>query len=378
METRDDTKPIKIPYPVGKKPKGLYFTIAALVITVIVLGFILLKTVFHKEDMEQTVPAETNEIAAVNMQTVQPRLMEIRDLETNLHQRQQEVASLFSDYKDKVGADIPSIDILNLSEQEREILQKKMDQEGDVSIQSILKDILKKEAEIIQLKGKIEKIEAVLPSPHIVTKGETHFVIAFNYLVKEKGVPEDKAKEIIDKTSLFDDLLPGFKVWNFYSGREYGSFVTQGSAAISPYEAKQRVRQRIIARRDKALKQLSNKEKKEKEYQKQINSLHYRLDSKKNMIDNGILEQKLFKSAKLKDVTPENFNLSVDLRETDTIMISAADFGLKRIKKVNLYPRFYKEGNDYEIIISKDKQTARLIIRDKEKFKNERIAVSVE
>ena len=375
METRDDTKPIKIPYPIGKKPRGLYFTIAALVLIVIVLALILLKTVFYKETAVRKIPTETIGTPSANLQNIQPQLMEIQDLETDLYRKQQEVASLFNDYKDKTGAETPSIDILNLSEQERELLQRKMNQEGDISVRSILKDILEKEAEIIQLKRKIDKIEAVLPTPHVVTKGETHFIIALNYLVNEKGVPEDKAREIIDKTSLFDDLLPGFKVWNFYSGREYGSFVTQGSAAISPYEAKQRVRQRMIATRDKAIEKLSTKE---EEYQKQINSLHYRVDSKKKLIDEGILEQKLFKSPKLKDVAPENFIHAIDLRETDTITITAADFELKRMKKITLYPRFYNEGKDYEIIISKDRQTASLIIRDKEKFKNERIVVSVE
>ena len=379
MATQDDTQPIKIPYPVGKKPTGLYITIAALAVVIIVLGavlFITTDTDNGEENKKQTPGSQEKPI--LSLQMAQQEIDRIGVLESDLRQKQDEIVLLSNNYKEKEVPDLASIDMLNLSEQEQEILRQKMNEEGDVSIKSLLQDILERNAAIRKLQERIQKIESLLPSPHIVSKGETHFQIAWNFLVNEKELPPARAERIIKKISLFDALVPGFKVWNFYAGREYGTFVTQGNAAISPYEAKQRAKHKLVASRDRAIKELSKKEKESKKYQKQINSLYYHLDSKKNLVKKRMLKQGFLQPTKLKDVSPEDFKRSIDLRKTDTIVISAADFDLKRLKKILLFPRFYIEGQDYSITLSEDKQSASLTILDKAKLKNERVVISVE
>jgi len=379
VATQDDTQPIKIPYPVGKKPTGLYITIAALAVVIIVLGavlFITTDTDNGEENNKQTPGSQGNPI--LSLQMAQQEIDRIGILESDLRQKQDEIVLLSKNYKENAAPDLASIDMLNLSEQEQDILRQKMNEEGDVSIKSLLEDILERNAAIQQLQGRIQKIESLLPRPHIVSKGETHFQIAWNFLVNEKELAPARAERIIKKISLFDALVPGFKVWNFYSGREYGTFVTQGNAAISPYEAKQRAKHKLVASRDRAIKELSKKEKESKKYQKQINSLYYHLDSKKNLVKKRMLKQGFLQPAKLKDISPEDFKRSVDLRKTDTIVISAAEFELKRIKKILLFPRFYIEGQDYSITLSEDKQSASLTILDKAKLKNERVLISVE
>lgn len=377
MDTQDDTKPIKIPYPVGKKPTGLYITIAALATVIIVLGAVLLITTNHKED-NNDLPPDSKELPALSLQMAQERINRIDNLESEVRQKQNEITLLSDNYKETGPPTVASIDMLNLTEEEQDILRQKMNEEGDVSIKSLLQDILERNAAIQRLQDRIQKIESLLPRPHIVSKGETHFQIAWNFLVNQKGLPPARAETIIKKISLFDALVPGFKVWNFYAGREYGTFITQGTADISPYEAKQRAKKRLVASRDRAIKELSKKEKESKKYQKQINSLYYHLDSKKNLVKKRMLKQGFLQPAKLKDVSPEDFKRSIDLRKTDTIIISAGNFKMKRIKKVILYPRFYKDGQDYTITISENKQTASLTILDKAKLKNERVVISVE
>lgn len=377
MATQDDTKPIKIPYPVGKKHTGLYLTIAALAAVIIVLGAVLLITTNHTED-NNVQPADSQVPPPLFLQMAQQKINEIGTLESDLRKKQDEIVLLTDSYKETAPPNTPSIDMLHLTEEEQDILRQKMNEEGDVSIKSLLQDILERNIAIRRLEERIQKIESLLPMPHIVSKGETHFQIAWNYLVNDKKLPPARAETIIKKISLFDALVPGFKVWNFYSGREYGTFVTQGNAALSPYEAKQRAKKRLIASRDRAIKELSKKEKEHKKYQKQINSLYYHLDTKKNLVKKRILKQGFLQPTKLKDVSPGDFKRSIDLRKTDTIVFSAADFKLKRIKKVLLYPRFYKDGLEYTITLSKDKQTASLTVVDKAKLKNERVVISVE
>lgn len=52
--------------------------------------------------------------------------------------------------------------------------------------------------------------------------------------------------KLAERTLLFDSLVPGFKVWNFYSGDEYGSFITQGNAPISPNEISRRNKKALV------------------------------------------------------------------------------------------------------------------------------------
>lgn len=374
---QDDTQPIKIPYPIGKKPTGLYLTIGVLVILVAVLALFLMRSGNGLQPEPAPPPITDTRDAAppLDFQTAQQHVSDINQIESEVRDNQKQMIQLAADYKEKAAPDTSTIDMLDLNAAEREILSRKMNEAGDVSIKSLLQDILKRDAVIRRLRVKISRIETLLPKPHIVGKGDTHFQIAWNYLVKQKGLPPSTAETLIKRISLFDTLVPGFKVWNFYSGRDYGTFVTQGRAGVSPYEAKQRVRKRLITGRDKAIKTLN---KKEQEYQKRINSLYYRIDTRKNLIKDKILKPALFKTPKLLDVSPETFDRSLDLRDTVTIRIAASHYRLKRIKKILLYPRFYKEGDDYEITISDNKETGRLTILAKEKFLSERIIISVE
>jgi hypothetical protein len=219
--------------------------------------------------------------------------------------------------------------------------------------------------------------------------------------MNEKGVEKKRALELVERTALFDKLVPGFKVWNFYTGDAYGSSVTQGTASISPNTLIRRARKKLVDARDEAIFQrdklaedINTLEGKrgqlighvdfltqEKEslitqvsdLNVQVNSLFYLLDSQRSLKKKGILKGGFLKSTKLWDVSPEYFTTSVDMRTQTQIVFSAVDLGIRKIKKVTLYPKFYKEGTDYKIEMSGDNQTAIVTILDTIKFKNERI-----
>jgi hypothetical protein len=69
--------------------------------------------------------------------------------------------------------------------------------------------------------------------------------------------------------------------------------------------------------------------------------------------------------------------MSIDLRSQNQVLISASEMGIGKIKSVTLYPKFYKQGTDYQVEIDPDKQNAAVIILDTAKLKNERVVISV-
>lgn len=70
---------------------------------------------------------------------------------------------------------------------------------------------------------------------------------------KEKKLEKKRAMELVERTALFDELVPGFKVWNFYTGDEYGTSVTQGTARISPNTLIRSAKKKLVDARDEAI-----------------------------------------------------------------------------------------------------------------------------
>lgn len=378
----------------------IYFIVALLVI--VIAGYFFFRGKFKSSDYLSS-----------QMRQMQQVVSKVRSLESEIQSNQNEIFSLMKEYKDKTGKELPAVNMLNLTEEEKVILEKKIREEQDVSIKSLLEDILEKNNEINELKERVRELEELLPKPHIVQRGENHYQIAMDFLLKEKGVEKDKALKLIERALLFDPMIAGFKVWNFYSGEEYGTFVTQGDAPISPNEVRRRAKKTLVDARDKAIAerdklaedidllenrrgqlisqlellndekqklifQISDLNKENIEMQETINSLFYLLDLKKNLKQKGIIKGGFLRSLKLKKVDPELFKDSIDLRSQNSIQITASDFNIRRIKRLFLYPRYYRYGIDYRITISADKQEAELIILDTVKLKNERVVISVE
>jgi hypothetical protein len=244
-----------------------------------------------------------------------------------------------------------------------------------------------------------------------------------DFLTNEKKVEKEKALRLVEKAVLFDPLIPGFRVWNFYSGDELGTFVTQGSAGISPAELrvmpekylddisekidraiagkiaeKERLTDEIKELKSKKdqlnsqinnlgyekqemIKKLSDLLKRNSEMQRTLNSLSYMVDLEKNLIKKGILRRSTFLglgSPRLKGILPDEFDQKIDLREKKIIEIHAGKFNLNKIKNVTLHPRFYKRDVDYKVKIEENNQKAIVTILTIEKFKSERVVISVE
>lgn len=387
----------------GTPPKSVYILIVMLIIAILVMAYFL----FFGESK-----ASNGDSQNPKVKQMQEMVGKIRTLEQEINTKQNEVFSLLGQYKDKTGQDLPHANMLDLTEEQRKVLEEKVRNEADVSIKSLLSDILEKNQEINELKVRISEVEALLPKPAIVQHGENHYSIAMNFLMNEKGLDKEKAMELIERSALFDTLMPGFKVWNFYSGEDYGTFVTQGDAPISPNEVNRRAKKKLIDAKDQAIAEknqlageITTLEEKKKEIigqldllaqekqnlltkmselsteniemQDQINSLYFLAQKRKDLKDQKIIRGGFLKSTKLDTIDPELFKDYIDLRQTQQIVLFANTFDVRTFSKISLYPKFYKENVDYKIIFEEENQKAIIEILNPEKMKAERIVISI-
>jgi len=377
-----------------EKPKSAALYVIVLTVTLVIMGYFLF---FFGESTPKT---------RSQVQKMQELTKQVHHLESNVKEKQGEIYELAREYKLKTGKDMPiGFNPLDLDEKTHALFKQRVDEEKDVSVKSLLGDILEKNSEVGELKKEIVKIEKLLPAPYIVKEGDSHYQVAVDFLTNEKGVEKDRAIELVEGTALFDQLLAGFKVWNFYTGDEYGTSITQGTAAISPNTLICNAKKRLMDARDQAISQRNKLAKnikvleekkdrvitqlglltKEKEslsnnvsdLNQQVNSLFYLLDSRQNLKKKGILKSSFLTSTRLHDVSPQHFNRSIDLRSKDQVVISASDLEVEKIKDVMLYPKFYKKGTDYKVDITADNRYAVLDLLEKTKFKNERVVIAV-
>ncbi len=383
-----------------KKSKKFYYLTGALALIIVVLAYFVLKG-----------PAGPK--VSPKMKQMEETVQQIQQLESSIQEKQNEVFTILGEYRKKTGEDLPEGNIMNLSPEQKKILEEKIKNEKDVSIKSLLQDILDKNSDIQNLNARVQELETLLPKPHMVEKGENHYQIAMNFLLNEKGVDKARAMELVERTALFEPIVPGFKVWNFYAEDEYGTFITQGTAPISPNQIQRKVKKELVDAKDKAIAEkdklqsditemevrrtelisqldLLNQEKQNmltkmsdlndqnQEMQAALNSVFYALDLRKVLAEKGIIKGGFLRSTKLQKVDTAMFDKSLDLRSDPKIAVAASNFQLTKIKDINIYPSYFKADTDYKIEFDEARLNATITILDVKKFMSERIAVALE
>jgi hypothetical protein len=383
-----------------KKSKKFYYVIGALALVILVLAYFVFK-------------GPAGPPVSPKMKQMQETVQQIQKLEAGIQEKQNEVFTVLGEYKKKTGQDLPEINIMNLSPEQKKVLEDKIKNEKDVSIKSLLQDILDKNNDIQNLNARLQELEAMLPKPHVVEKGENHYQIAMNYLLNEKGVDKTRAMELVERTALFEPIIPGFKVWNFYAEDEYGTFITQGSAPISPNQIQRRIKKELVDAKDRAisaqeqlqsditemearrnelisqldllnqekqnmLTRLSDLNQENQDMQTALNSVFYAMDLHKNLTQKGIIKGGFLRATKLQKVDFAMFDRSLDLRKEPKITAAAADFQMSRIKDVTIYPSYFKPDTDYKVEFDEAGQNVTITILDVRRFKNEKIAIDLE
>jgi hypothetical protein len=345
------------------------------------------------------------------------QVQKIAKLEKQITEKQDKMNLLIRQYAQDGGKDLGMVLDQNMSPDQRALLEKKLQNEEGIGYKDLISDILKQQKELEDLKVQVQDLEKKLPSPTLTKRGDKHFNIAMDYLTKEKGLDEATAKKLIYQTNIMDELVPGFKVWNFYDNGVYGTFVTQGDAAVSPYGVIQAAKTKLVNAKNEAIsqKEVLQKEKTtlleqvddlqkrrdqlnqdvmllqqeredlvrrlaetrdlSEELKSKLNSVFYRAGDRKAMVDSGIVKDPVFGSAAILKYDEANFPDRIDLRSQDSIAVSAEKAGVPSIKKVRIVPTTFKNDVDFQVEITGGGSSANIKILNKDKFRAERTVV---
>jgi len=328
----------------------------------------------------------------------------ITGLEGQMKEEQAEYISLAKQYEEATGQSLKGIE---LSRREGEMLRKKLENEEDVSYSGLIRDILSKQERIDELRAEMEEIKSRLPLPVTVSRGDTHYGIAMDYLTNQIGLSEEEARKAIEKALITDRIVPGHEIWNFYENGVYGTAVTQGTAKVSPYFLNVQYERKITSERD-AAQELATHLQAELEIlehqrdeltadlealemrhatvvaerdelfdenvvmETHMSSAHYYVDTQANLRQEGIVR---VGGKRLKDYDPSLFIYSIDLRQDDSIVLAAGAFGKNAINGAELLPRdLFVKNQDYTVDTS-DKSRVRIQLYNLDKFENQNFVV---
>lgn len=121
-----------------------------------------------------------------------------------------------------------------LAEAEMQKLMAHIDSETDESCRGVLIQVVERQEEIELLHDQLHEITENLPEPHRVQRGENHYTLCMDYLMREHGMSHRRADSLVARVALAGDIIEGFHVWFLYQNEVFGTFVTQGDAHISP------------------------------------------------------------------------------------------------------------------------------------------------
>ncbi len=341
------------------------------------------------------------------MQTAQ----KISSLEQDIDAKQNQLNTLMQQYVKSGGQDLGAVMGQGLAPEQTKLLEERLKNEQGVGYRDLISDILSKQKAIDDLHVRVQNLEQTLPAPVDVARGETHYQIAMNYLTKDKGLDPAKARDLVLKVNIDDELVPGFKVWNFYDNGVYGTFVTQGSAKISPYALTRGVKQGLIADKNAAIAQRDELAKEKADLAKQVSDLQiartqltqdvallkteredltkkvgdlktysndldsrlhsvfYKIGVRRSLIHEGVVRDPWYGAPVLVKYNKSEFPSHLDLRAGDSVTFTARQVGVDRISDVSVAPgNVYSANRDYAVSISPDGQQATVWILNKAKF----------
>ena len=306
----------------------------------------------------------------------------------------------------------PNAATLQLTEEQKLALEERIKAEKNSSYQALLQDVLDKDKEIKTLNEKIGQLRAVLPRPDVAKANDSHYGMAMRFL-RKKGVPEEKARQLISRVLIMDKMAPGFEVYHFYSHGVYGSWVSQGRAAISPTalqaeekaktegerdlanEKSQKLQEEVAdlnAQKEKItadidalrtektnmIKEMEGLSATNEAQKARLNSLHYLVGNRKTLEKDGVIVVPVFAKDRAGTRWSDGvFTQSLDLRSSDSITLTAADAGLQKIGKVSVIPGSLEKDKHYTLTISEDKSAATVKILTKDRFRNEKVVFAL-
>ncbi|MBU0692533.1 DUF3450 domain-containing protein [bacterium] len=349
------------------------------------------------------------------VKTFQELVTRVETLNSQISDREQSILQLVSKYNEShPGGEIDTTGMssMGMSDDQAELLAARVAEEKDISYRGMLQDIIDLNAEIGRIGDEMEEIRSRLRPPHAVQEGDSHIRISLDFLTSEIGLSEEEALRLIEREAMIPELMPGFEVWNYYGEGVFGTFVTQGTAKVSPNELRRATKRRIDAerqnliqarnqkqqevdeleaRKTELLQQLRNLEEERQAMMSQmtqmaesndslaaeLNSLHYFADTFRNLEQRGAIRKPALGKWQTGDIQAVTLHSAVDLRLEDRFVVTASSVGLEKISKVLVFPRYFKDNSDYRVEISDDKTSATVILQRPEKFSLAQLIVAL-
>lgn len=179
---------------------------------------------------------------------------------------QKEVMDAVRQYNENRSADSQLVvpdSLLGFGKEQLKLIQNLVSSEQDLTYKGLLNQILDKNEQIEKIGSEMAELKAKLPKPYLVVGGDTHYKVARDFLTKEKGLTTEAANKLLDETMLIDELVPGFQVWLYFNDGVFGTFVTQGTARISPNRFKYAIRSQQLEKarmegKEEAMREMSD------------------------------------------------------------------------------------------------------------------------
>jgi septal ring factor EnvC (AmiA/AmiB activator) len=329
---------------------------------------------------------------------------ELDRLQNDVQDKNREISSLLRQYQEK-GGRLPENFGPDLTEEQRRLLATRF-QDERLGLRETLQDILARDREIVALKARIATIEQGLPTSVVAQAGDTHDGILLKFL-EGKGVKEAEARPLLQQMNLQVPLLPGHRVWVYYRDGALGSWVTTGDIATSPREAAHQAIQALLEQRDAARQeakslrrelagataeraqlrtQITDLQAAIGEWTQEVDGLRrenhatdqaarYLAGSKKELREHGIISGGFLKATRVRRLQGLE---TLDLSQSAEILLRSTEYGLGRIRKIDVLPEGFERGQDYVVHLLKGGTLARVALLDVDKFRKSTFVVVME
>ena len=193
--------------------------------------------------------ASDTDVAPLSELAAQFDELEGQQLQTN-----KQIADLLARYQ-KRGGSLPPGFGPDLTDEQRALLAERIKTERS-GLRTLIQDIIDRDKQLTELRSQSQAISGRLPDHMVAKEGDRHDRIAMDFLIKQ-GVSAAKAYDLVSQINLQDALVPGFRVWNHYQNGQFGTWVTGGTAGITPQAHQQRLTELLRNERNEAITTLA-------------------------------------------------------------------------------------------------------------------------
>jgi hypothetical protein len=226
--------------PKSHKPDRRVLALAGVAL-LLVVGVSVAVHLRHKPVIVQA-PPPPSPPHAVDPRAVDP----LTTLSEDYDKTQQQIEGLrktqeevLNNYRKRSGNKLPPNVGADLTAEQRVLLVDAIKNERG-NTKGLLQGILERDQRLTQAKSQLREVARKLPDHVTVSTGERqdHLHLAVDYL-KTHGLSDAAAFQLVSQVNLQESLVPGFNVWMYFQNGQFGTWVTQGTATVTPHEHNQ-------------------------------------------------------------------------------------------------------------------------------------------